>query len=226
MKKVLTVSLSLIFSLQCIGQVGIIAGYKTFNAPGFNDGLGAILDDTPYPIGGWQAGLDYWFRLKKRRIEFMPELAFSRYVYSIQTSKMDLKQVGFHFNTAFYIFDLASDCNCPTFSKDGNMFGKGFFIELSPGLVYMNNKVEGEFLFEPFYTKNSWAPGGSIGAGLDLGFSDLFTITPIARLHYYPGVYSLAAFEPAEKPETDLRQFFIGLRFRLHFKEIAKARYR
>jgi hypothetical protein len=70
------------------------------------------------------------------------------------------------------------------------------------------------------------AIGGSIGAGLDIGFSDLFTVTPLARFYFYPSTNSLDNSQSDENEETELKQVFAGLRFRFHFKEMAKARYR
>jgi hypothetical protein len=229
MKNAVAFILSLFMAFQANAQFGLVAGYKTFNAPEFDDYIQSTSNYSPYPITGWQAGIDYWFRLKKRRIEFAPELTYSQFNQSSQNDDFSLRQFGLHFNVDVYIFDLAGDCNCPTFSKDGNLFSKGFFLEVSPGAMFVNNKMEKESTLVPFnvfHYKNSWAPGGSIGAGLDLGFSDLFTITPLVRFHYYPRIFSLESLESASNPESRLQQFFIGLRLRFHFKEVAKYRYR
>ncbi len=229
MKNIIAFILCIFMGFQANAQFGLVAGYKTFNAPGINDYYQSTSNFSPYPITGWQAGIDYWFRLKKRRIEFAPEITYSQFNQSSQDGNISLRQFGLHFNTDVYIFDLASDCNCPTFSKDGNLFSKGFFLEVSPGVVLMNNKMEKESTLVPFnafYNKNSWAAGGSVGAGLDLGFSDLFTITPLARFYYYPRIYYLADLQFASTPESSLQQLFLGLRLRFHFKEVAKYRYR
>jgi hypothetical protein len=229
MKNTLAFILCIFMASQANAQFGFVGGYKTFNAPEFNEYYQSNFDYSPYPITGWQAGIDYWFRLKKRRIEFAPEITFAQFNQSTQDGNIPLRQFGLHFNVDVYIFDLASDCNCPTFSKDGNMFSKGFFLEVSPGTVFMNNKMGEDSKLAPFnvyYNKNSWAAGGSVGAGLDLGFSDLFTITPLVRFHYYPRFFSLDAFQPAETPESSIQQLFLGLRLRFHFKEVAKYRYR
>ncbi len=226
MKNTFAFFLGLFFVVQCNAQLGFVAAYKTFDAPGWEASLGSILNEAPYPKSGWDVGLDYWFRLKKRRIEFMPEVSFASYKHDFSNGESRLKQFGLHFNTAIYVFDLASDCNCPTFSKDGNLIGKGFFVELSPGVSYFSNEIIGESTIGAYYPRKVIALGGSIGAGLDLGFSDLFTVTPIARFFFYPSVQNLDDLQPAQTVETDVKQVFVGLRFRLHFKEMAKARYR
>ncbi|MBK8563799.1 MAG: hypothetical protein IPN76_10775 [Saprospiraceae bacterium] len=155
----------------------------------------------------------------------MPEISFASFKHSFSEGEMNLKQLGLHFNTAIYIFDLASDCNCPTFSKDGNTFGKGFFLEVSPGVSFLSNRFAGEAGLLPYYPKNSVALGGSLGAGLDIGLTDLFDY-PLARFFHYPSLKSIDELRPAGVEETSLSQLFIGLRFRIHFKEMAKARYR
>ncbi len=216
----------LLIASQCAAQLGFNAGYKTFNAPNWEEWVELSLNESPYPNAGWQVGVDYWFRLKKRRIEFMPEISFSNYKHSFTGGEMKMKQFGLHFNTAVYIFDLASDCNCPTFSKDGNVLGKGFFLELSPGLTFLSHDFSDNSVLGAYYPGKSLGFGGSLGAGLDLGFSDLFTITPLARFYYYPSLNAVDDLQPAGVEPTELTQIFVGLRFRLHFKEMDKARYR
>ncbi len=224
MKYTIVILFSFFFAMQCNAQIGIIFGYKTFNPKGLNDDFQTLLNAEPYPLAGWQIGVNYWFRLKKLRIEFLPEITTSEHKRNFNNSSFEHRQYGFHFNTDFYIFNLKGDCNCPTFSKDGNIFGKGFFLEVSPGAVYLYNKRVDKS-FPSSYEGNSWVVGGSIGAGLDLGFSDIFTVTPIARLHHYPNfTWEEVLASPNDK--YNLNQYFIGLRFRLHFDEMAKARYR
>ena len=226
MKNLFTIAAFFLLASSCIAQLGFVGGYKTFNPSGWNDSFQADLNQEPYPIGGWHAGVDYWFRLKKRRIEFMPEASFSRFEEQFGTRSQDHVQFGFHFNTAIYLFDLASDCNCPTFSKDGNFFGKGFFLELSPGLVYLQNRLEDESPLFDGFEGEELAVGGSIGAGLDLGVSKLMTMTPLARFYFYPKTDWDSDLQPANFSSSDLKQLFLGIRLRLHFKEFAKARYR
>ncbi len=226
MKSILSFFIGLFLAGHCLGQIGLMAGYKTFSAPKWEESFGTLLNESPYPSAGWQVGMDYWFRLKKRRIEFTPEVSFANFKQSFSGGEMAMRQFGFHFNTAVYLFDLASDCNCPTFSKDGNVLGKGFFLEVSPGITYLSNEFAGETTVGPYYPEKSMAFGGSIGAGLDIGFSDLFTVTPLARFYFYPSTNSLDNLQPEGIEETEVKQIFAGLRFRFHFKEMAKARYR
>jgi hypothetical protein len=226
MKSILSFFIGLFLAGHCLGQIGLMAGYKTFNAPKWEEPFEALLNESPYPNAGWQVGMDYWFRLKKRRIEFTPEVSFANFKHSFSEGEMRMRQFGFHFNTAVYLFDLASDCNCPTFSKDGNVLGKGFFLEVSPGITYLQNDLDWVTITRYTYPHKSLAFGGSIGAGLDIGFSDLFTVTPLARFYFYPFTNSLDDLQPEGIEGTELKQVFAGLRFRLHFKEMAKARYR
>ena len=226
MKKATFVFLLVFLASQCFCQLGLVGGYKTFNPDGWNDFFEQELNEAPYPMAGWQLGVDYWFRLKKRRIEFAPELSYSRFQRNFDLYKLEHSEVSVHFNTDIYVFDLASDCNCPTFSKDGNFFSKGFFIELAPGAIMASNKLSKD---DPLFDSglvdgNEFAFGGYLGAGLDLGFSDLFTITPLFRIHYYPDLNWDFDLSPANL-DSDLKQLFLGLKLRLHFKEFAKARY-
>ncbi|MCU0347532.1 MAG: autotransporter outer membrane beta-barrel domain-containing protein [Saprospiraceae bacterium] len=224
MKNILVAFLLLFFASQTTAQVGIIGGFKNFDPRDWED-LELDFLEKPYPMSGFHAGLDYWFRLKKRRIEFAPELSFSKFSFENETGKLNHAQAALFFNTAFYVFDLKSDCNCPTFSKDGNLFSKGFFLEIAPGFSLIKNETEQERDFETFKNEESnLSFGGSLGAGIDFGFSDIFTLTPIARFYHNP-TFKWGILNEEYSP-TQLNQLFIGLRLRLHFKEIAKSRYR
>ncbi len=227
MKKIFAIAAFVFAASQCFSQLGIVGGYKTFNPDGWNKLENDLQVVKPYPFSGWQAGIEYWFRLKKRRIEFAPELSFSHFQNEFESARLDHSMIGFHFNTDVYVFDLASDCNCPTFSKDGNFFSKGFFLEVSPGVIFARNKLEelNNIDRKINLSEDKLAFGGSVGAGLDFGFSDLFTITPLVRLHYYPNFDWEDGFKD-NGLQSDLKQLFLGIRFRLHFKEFAKARFR
>ena len=191
-------------------------------ADGWNEEFQATYQQTPYPVSGPQIGLTYWFRLKKRRIEFAPELSAAKFKSNFEEVEFQHQQFSFFFNTDFYIFDLKSDCNCPTWSKDGNLFSKGFFIELSPGVTAFRNKISSELGQNKEGTE--FTIGGGIGAGLDLGITDLFTITPIFRYYYFPEVDWYFGLKKANE-KNPVSQVFIGLRLRANLKEFKSRRF-
>lgn len=163
-----------------------------------------------------ELGLDYWFRLKNYRIEFMPEVAMGLKTsssYPTNTSTANFSYFAFNLNTHIYLFDLEGDCDCPTFSKQGPSLNKGFFFSLSPGLVYSNKDVpEGNF------NSNQINFRIGLGIGYDLGISDLFTITPMISYHLTPGLtYDGLTYIypplPSNFPSTSLKQIQFQLRF-------------
>jgi len=138
---------------------------------------------------GFEAGLDYWFRLDKQRIEFMPEVSIGRSVSTFSKATLIDATANFYqfqFHTHIYPMDFRDNCNCPTFSRQGAGIEKGFFIHVTPGLMYQ----QATFNFderainkavEPKFDQTVFKFGA--GAGVDIGFSDLFTLTPIVS--YY-----------------------------------------
>ncbi len=138
---------------------------------------------------GFEAGLDYWFRLKKQRIEFMPEASIGRSVSTFSKATLIDAVANFYqfqVHTHFYPMDFKDNCNCPTFSRQGAGFEKGFFIHITPGLMYQ----QATFNFDERAIKKAVEPKFDqtvlkfgVGAGVDIGFSDLFTLTPIVS--YY-----------------------------------------
>ena len=59
---------------------------------------------------GYELGVDYWFRLKKKRIEFMPEIFYGQSTTSYTDAELlkDIKatSIGFNFHTQIYALDL------------------------------------------------------------------------------------------------------------------------
>ncbi|HLF64378.1 MAG TPA: hypothetical protein VI603_11525 [Saprospiraceae bacterium] len=136
----------------------------------------------------------YWFRLKNKRIEFLPEVGYyhSFSTASIQAGPFDSQSAFYvQFNADVYFFDLGSDCNCPTFSKQGGYLKRGLFAEISPGIEFRKLSVEDlddnlETVTRDF---NKTVPKVYAGLGFDFGISDLLTITPTAGITYLMNAY-------------------------------------
>ncbi len=176
---------------------------------------------------GWQGGIDYWFRLKNTRIEFLPTLAVSQQSQTTGQSPFTLESqiqgVHFFFNTNIYFMDLSGDCDCPTFSKEGPTLQKGLFLQLSPGYSLFDFELTDNESGQT-YEANDGAFSIGAGLGFDLGLSDFFTFTPMAGLRYYPSVTwetlngeSGIIFPSEVEAESNLIQYHVGLRlgFRL-----------
>ena len=147
-----------------------------------------------FPISGITVGFDYTFKLAQNRIEFFPELNYSAVKTTNplsdnlgNTVNLEDKAFGFYFNTNFYIFDFAGDCDCPVFSKDGNFLKKGFFLQISPGVNYHNYKysesVPATEVRNVIDDNCSYSLAG--GAGIDIGLSEHLTISPYFRARYH-----------------------------------------
>ena len=167
--------------LASYGQFGVNVKYLF--------GQSETLDTENLSQDGIQASLEYSFRLKQKRIEFHPGLGYrftffkeGNYFVEDETHGY-FNSIDLDFNTSIYPFDFAGDCDCPTFSKDGNIIKKGFFIEVSPGLAYQT-------LHREYYYSDPGAPEVpivssnllwklSIGGGIDIGITETFTLTPL-----------------------------------------------
>lgn len=140
------------------------------------------LDQVNISQDGVQASLEYGFRLKKKRLEFHPGIGYRT---SFNSSDFDgyIYSIDFDFNTAIYPFDFGGDCNCPTFSKDGNIIKKGLFVEVSPGLSFQTLKRFDAWPFDPQNPQpssdNNTLMKLSFGGGIDIGVSEAITITPL-----------------------------------------------
>jgi len=126
-------------------------------------------------------GVDYWFRLKEKRIEFLPELSYGlKTTSSIDDNvSVSFQNFAFNFNTHIYAFDLVGDCDCPTFSKQGPTLKKGFFFLVSPGVSMNMHNYDTELPSETSNSATDYSIRFGVGAGYDIGINDLVTVTPI-----------------------------------------------
>lgn len=137
--------------------------------------------------GGYEVAINYWFRLKQKRIEFLPQLSYSHTVNSDQIvqngdelyDSATRNSVGAMLMTQIYPLDFEGDCNCPTFSKQSRFFQKGFFWQIGLGAMGYKTTYTGDIRNDlTSDDKYSVKPHFSLGAGLDLGVTNLLTLTP------------------------------------------------
>lgn len=170
-------------------QLGFSGSYTWFAASDWEEMVAANIDDyqdAHFFQNGYQVGVDYWFRLKDVRIEFLPEGRYASYDASPVSvwdgGEMQWQSLSFHLNTNIYPLNFFGDCDCPTFSKQDPLFEKGFFLQLSPGIHYLIQSYRSDFKLELNKEATDLAYSIGLGAGLDIGLSDWITITPYGRL--------------------------------------------
>ncbi|MTB51000.1 hypothetical protein [Lewinella sp. W8] len=138
------------------------------------------LTDAELLDNGIEFAAHYWFRLPQKRVEFQPTL----YYAAANTALADGRygEYGFQFKTNIYLFDFGTDCDCPTFGKQGPQLQKGFFVQLSPGYAFYrwDNGLNVE-------NTSAFTFGG--GVGIDFGISNLLTLTPLVSARYGTGPF-------------------------------------
>lgn len=182
MIKKFTCLLLILCPIVSYGQFGVNVKYLM--------GQSEILDEYHYSQDGISTSFEYGFRLKNNRLEFHPGLGYSFTFFNNQEGNSGIEydngyfsSIDLDFNTSIYPFDFNGDCDCPTWNKDGNLIKKGFFLEVSPGLAYQTFHLENwpSEGFEgsiPLKTSNLLLKL-SVGAGLDIGLSEQYTLTPL-----------------------------------------------
>ncbi len=223
MKKIITFVL-FVFCANCLtAQFGINAGFRSNGENKWEK----YFPNQDFLKSGYKVGIDYWFRLKNKRVEFTPELAFSQFtsenIYSEILPPLDVVSVksqiySLYLNTNIYFLDLANDCNCPTWSKQSDFFKKGIFIQLSPGFNYFQYSLKN---YQGHIEKaNDFVFSLGVGLGLDIGISNMITFTPMVAYHQYFNATwdglsksSITGIEIKDASEsTNLGQFHVGLR--------------
>ncbi len=232
---IFTLLFVLLFTTISSAQVGFSIGYKDISANNWENLMAnydVAAQNNISPLGeGTDFALDYWFRLKKRRVEFHPELSYSRFIRN--GSDIDLKSgmLNLSFHTNIYPLDFGEDCNCPTFSKGGSYIEKGLFLQISPVVTYLNNSFKSESVNEKV---SDIAYGVGLGLGVDFGLSDFITITPLIRYSYIMDAewkdldqhLNIDAPDAADKNISNLSTLYVGVRFGFRFDERNKYGYR
>lgn len=221
---------ALLLSLSLNAQLGLYGGYRFNDAPNWAP-PSANLTDAASPLGNsWAVGADYWIPLGQTRIDLLPQLSFGQATQrlTVGSTPFEFTQNAFSLflNTHFYLLDLEGDCDCPTFSKSGDFFQKGFFVQLSPGVSYFQNTIERQNPDAAGLEDNTLAYSLSAAVGLDIGLSDILTLTPMAGFRYYfpsewaslSEVFPTIETEPFET-ESEIRQFWVGLRLGIRFDQ-------
>lgn len=224
--------LSLIFIGQSVlGQIGIRTKYLS---NGIDNGQESIFqqfnEDIPF-TKAYAIGVDYWFRMKDKRIEFLPEIGFAYSKSSLgpeqARTEFSHSAIFFNLNARIYPMDFAGDCDCPTFSNQSTLIKKGFYFELSPGVALNNSSNDVEWtdaegnIIELGSNFTSYKIG--LGAGLDIGVSNLLTINPYAMYNYHFNVDHISTNVPTDyipsDPEygTTQGQLELGVRFAIRF---------
>lgn len=157
---------------------------------------GRLVSDSEVHDLTHEVSLAYWFKLKEKRVEFHPAVVYG--TNKDERTGIDANTQQYHWQSFYlevpmhiYPLDFDGDCNCPTFSKDGNVFEKGVFVYAAPALGY--------HLFDDFYSTDLSVGGpqfmvdsnnsainfrGTLGVGIDIGLGDLLTITPSVGFGY------------------------------------------
>ena len=188
----------LLITAQLKAQWGFSAAFRINNSDGWvlEDPNLSGDGDFDIPGNGPSLSVDYEIRLQNVRIVFLPEANAAYYrKEGPDRSVSEAFAFSLFMHGQFYFLDFYGDCDCPTFSKRGTLLQKGLFFPVSPGLSFLDNKVEVPFQGndpqgrDPVRLKKGQL-AFSIGAGLglDIGLSELFTLTPGLEARYFPSL--------------------------------------
>lgn len=180
-----------LISHRAAAQAGVYAAWNQLQFKEKNDQN----TDQYVSLSGITAGIDYWFRLRNVRVEFKPGLAYTRLKAEDQPTLFQSAETEWwHLVISGRVYPLSfyDDCKCPTFSKRSGFFKDGFFLSVTPQLIRSESTTQ---LAQPEFRQIDHSEFSlliDVGAGLDIGLSDQFTLTPEVRLRYSPNtvIYS------------------------------------
>lgn len=221
MQHLLCSLLLLCLSLPLSAQFGLSAYY--------NDAGPAVLfltdengtEQEVFPENVYEFGIDYWFRLKNVRVEFLPGLSFASNQLTpeagpFQSRELAVRQYNAFFQTRIYPFDFYGDCDCPTFSKQGPALARGLFINAGPIVSSQQFRIPDEGGSDYRVTR----AGILAGLGFDIGLSDLLTLSPQAGIRTYFGDPDSGV--PGQQDGSSRRsslRYFAGIRLGLRLDQ-------
>ena len=226
---------ALVFIGQSVyGQIGIRTKYLKNgiddDQTNFISKVGSIDDALST---GYGLGIDFWIRLKTKRVEFLPELGINYSQTSFETEitqySLDYNYLYFNLNTRIYPMDFEGDCDCPTFSNQSTLIKKGFYFELSPGVGYYTSHYDSSLptVSNPegetnTATLDAFSYKIGVAVGLDIGLSNLLTINPYAMYNYHFGrEYDIPVGKLSTLIDSNsgniMSQLELGLRFAIRF---------
>ena len=223
MKSTLLIIIGLFLSHMGTAQFGLAVRYQSNNAPGWEN---EFIGSPEIESNGLEYALNYWFRLKNYRVEFLPEITYanSSNTFPFETSIVPVltgynrTSIGLGLNTQIYPLDFEGDCDCPTFSKDGTLISKGFHFIVNTGLIRHNVETS---IDDPStdpalsFDVESYTFRGGIGVGLDIGLTELITLSPhiLVSRNFGVNAINFTDFTPADTiSSSSLNQLNIGLR--------------
>jgi len=186
----------LLLALSLQAQFGVQLS-SVFNSASdeFVTGLGEI-EGPDFEVGG-ELAINYWFRLPKQRVEFLPTIRFAS--SKVEMESTSLQEYGADLKVNIYPFDFLGDCDCPTFGKQGPQLQKGFFLQVSGGYSFYDLNSSDVIELTNEGNGNGFTYGGALG--LDIGLSNLITLTPIVGIRKGASAYREFIYTTATNPE-------------------------
>ena len=231
------------FNQNLQAQIGITGTFTNIDAPNWQESMiNSTRFDFPNDFewsSSFKVGIDYTIKvLPETRLYIQPGISYSSFKEDdiFNTSTAMASTAAFNVNIIdasipinLYFLDIEGDCDCPTFSKDGNVIKKGLFFQVSPGLTYTNNQIIQSINGSDISTNyTDISPNLGVGLGLDIGLSDYITITPLVRFtrHFNVEWESLdnnlnvepSTVEQVELNTSPINQFEAGLRVEFRWK--------
>lgn len=205
MSKLLLPFFFLFLSHSATAQIGVSLAYRNIDVPHWSFLLGE--NETIFK-NGHSFSVDYWLKLKNLRIDLLPEIGFSKFSNEISPIGLYPKRTfiaqffNLQVNANIYPLDFFKNYTTKENPTPTENVARSVFLQVAPGasMVYLSYRAAFEEMLLP-PRRTAYFIG--LGAGFDITYKNLITLTPMLRYQHYPSLRWIGLSEIRDENTTD-----------------------
>jgi len=154
------------------------------------------------------------------RIQFHLNAGTNNATTSLEDRAFKLRKNDIGLSGKIFFLSLEADCDCPTFSREAGLLEKGLFAEFLTGASFFQAEMTNDNSIISEDNGVTFKIG--FGLGVEIGITDLVTISPFVRYQRYFNAewedlqQDLTTFDPSttmeENNTTPINQLSAGIR--------------
>lgn len=200
---------------------GLSGSYFTQNLPEWETAVFGLRSNERLLKSGFGQQIDFKIAgFENYRIQFHLNAGTNYATTSLENRTFKLRKNDISLSSKIFFLSLEADCDCPTFSREAGLLEKGLFAEFLTGASFFQGEMTEQSTL--ISEDNGVIFKIGLGFGVEIGITDLVTISPYFRYQRYfkaewEGLQEdLTTFDPTTTVEgsntTPINQLSAGIR--------------